>query len=64
MRSKLGAHKLVRLIYSMLKNGAEYVERGQSYYEEQYRDQVVKNMKKRAEEMGYKLVKVEIASPA
>ncbi|MCW7552419.1 IS110 family transposase [Endozoicomonas gorgoniicola] len=72
MRSKLGApkaitataHKLARLIYSMLKNGSEYVERGQDYYEEQYRDRVIKNMKKRAEEMGYKLVRVETASPA
>ncbi len=72
MRSKLGApkaitataHKLARLIYSMLKNGSEYVDRGQEYYEEQYRDRVVKNMKKRAEDMGYKLVKLETASPS
>ena len=48
--------------YSMLKNGSEYVDRGQEYYEEQYRDRVVENMKKRAEDMGYKLVKVEAAS--
>ena len=68
MRSKLGAPKaitataqLARLIYSMLKNGSEYVDRGQEYYEEQYRDRVVKNMRKRAEDMGYKLVKIETA---
>ena len=72
MRSKLGApkaitataHKLVRLIYSMLKNGSGYVDRGQDYYEEQYRDRVIKNMRKRAEDMGYKLVEIETASPS
>ncbi|MCW7553274.1 transposase [Endozoicomonas gorgoniicola] len=72
MRSKLGApkaitataHKLARLIYSMLKNGSEYVDRGQDYYEEQYRDRVIKNMRKRAEDMGYKLVEIETAAPS
>lgn len=50
------AHKLARLIYSMLKNGREYVEQGQDYYEKQYKDRVLKNLKRRASQMGFELV--------
>jgi len=50
------AHKLARLIYSMLKHGTEYVDQGQDYYEQQYQDRVVKNLKQRAEQMGFALV--------
>jgi len=50
------AHKLARLIYSMLKHGTEYVDQGQEYYEQQYRKRVVKNLRKRAAELGFELV--------
>lgn len=64
MRARLGApkaitataHKLARLIYSMLKHGTEYVDRGQDYYEQQYRDRVVKNLRKRAAQLGFALM--------
>jgi transposase len=50
------AHKLARLIYTMLTKGEEYTDRGQDYYEERYRQRVLRNMARRAEEMGMKLV--------
>ena len=50
------AHKLARLIYSMLKNGTEYVDQGQDYYEREYKDRVLKNLKRRVAEMGFKMV--------
>ncbi|MCP3663658.1 MAG: IS110 family transposase [Gammaproteobacteria bacterium] len=64
MRSRHGApkaitataHKLARLIYSMLKHGTKYVDRGQDYYEQQYQGRVMKNLKRRAAEMGFSLV--------
>jgi transposase len=64
MRSRQGApkaitataHKLARLIYSMLKHGTEYVDQGQDYYEQQYQDRVMKNLKQRAAQMGFALV--------
>jgi len=64
MRSRHGApkaitataHKLARLIYSMLKHGTEYVDQGQDYYEQQYQDRVMKNLKRRAAQMGFALV--------
>lgn len=32
------AHKLARLIYTMLTKGQEYTDQGQDYYEERYRE--------------------------
>lgn len=66
-RSRLGApkaitataHKLARLIYSMLKHGAEFVDAGQEQYEERYRSRVIQNLKRKAQEFGYQLVSME-----
>jgi transposase len=64
MSAKLGkpqavtatAHKLARLVYSMLKHGTEYVDAGQDYYERHYRERVVQNLTRRAKELGLVLV--------
>lgn len=64
LRARLGApkattaaaHKLATIIFNMLKQGVEFVESGQDYYETQYRDRVVKNLNKRAKMLGYELV--------
>ncbi len=53
------AHKLADQVYYALKYGADYVERGQNYYEENYRKKVLNNMSRRARELGYRLVKDE-----
>lgn len=53
------AHKLARLVYSMLKDGTEYTDAGQDYYQRQYRQRVMKNLTKRARQLGYKLVDLE-----
>ena len=50
------AHKLAKLIYRMLKFGKDFVDKGQSYYEARYKEQAVKNMIKRAKQIGYELV--------
>jgi len=50
------AHKIARIFYSMLKNGTEYLDQGQDYYEKQYRDRIIKNLKKRAADMGFELI--------
>ena len=64
MKARLGApkaitataHKLARLIYSMLKYGTEYTDVGQEYYEQQYKSRVIKNLKKRAQQLGFELI--------
>lgn len=53
------AHKLARLIYTMLTKGQDYVDQGQQYYEERYRDRVLRQMTRRAGELGFRLVPVE-----
>ncbi|MDQ5853275.1 MAG: IS110 family transposase [Chloroflexota bacterium] len=64
MTAKLGkpeaitatAHKLARLVYSMLRDGTDYVDVGQDYYEQRYRERVVRNLTRRAKELGFTLV--------
>lgn len=53
------AHKLARLIYAMLTKGEEYVDLGQEYYEERYRQRVLHNLEQRAKKMGMKLINIE-----
>jgi transposase len=50
------AHKLARLIYLMITKGEQYVDQGQLYYEERYRERVVRNLAKKANELGMQLV--------
>ena len=50
------AHKLARLIYTMLTKGEEYTDQGQEYFEERYRERVLRQLSQRAEKMGMKLV--------
>ncbi len=64
LKSRLGpakaitatAHKIAKIIYNMLRYGIRYKDAGQNYYEQQYRDRVVKNLKRKAEELGFSLV--------
>ena len=63
MKSRLGtpkavtatAHKLARLIYSMLKHGTAYVAQGMDDYAQQDRDRVVQHLHRRAKALGYAL---------
>jgi len=51
------AHKLARLIDSMLKHGTAYVAQGLEAYAQQYQDRVVKHWTRRAKALGYDLVR-------
>jgi transposase len=50
------AHKLARLIYAMLTKGQEYVDAGQLYYEERYRERAVRQLQRRANKLGMLVV--------
>jgi hypothetical protein len=52
------AHKLARLIYSLLSQGQEYTDQGQAYYEERYRQRVLHNLQRKAQRLGMSLVPV------
>ena len=50
------AHKLARLICSMLRFGQEYVDAGAEYYERQYQQRALRAAKRRAAQLGYQLM--------
>ncbi|KQV96721.1 IS110 family transposase [Pelomonas sp. Root1237] len=52
------AHKLARLIYAMLSKGQEYTDAGQDYFEERYRERVLRNLRQRAQQLGMQIVPV------
>ena len=52
------AHKLARIIYSMLRYGHGYVDAGAEYYESQYRQRVLHSANRRAAQLGYALVPI------
>ena len=54
------AHKLARLIYSMLRYGTEYVDAGEEYYERQYKERVMRNLTQRAKALGFELVPIPV----
>jgi predicted aldo/keto reductase-like oxidoreductase len=66
MKARLGApkaiiataHKLARIFYNMLKHGTEYVDVGVEYYEQRYRERLLKGLKRRARALGYELTEV------
>jgi transposase len=49
------AYKLARIIYALLKHGAEYVAQGMQEYEQAYRERMVKTLSRKARELGYEL---------
>jgi hypothetical protein len=64
MQAKLGkaegitatAHKLARTIYTMLKTRTPYRDPGQGYYEERARQRAIKNLKQKAQQLGFEVV--------
>ena len=66
LKARLGApkaltaagYKLARILYRMLKYGAGYVDQGETVYEERYRDRLLRNLKRRAAELGFELTAI------
>ncbi len=56
------AHKLARIIYSMLRYGTEYAAKSQDYYETEYRKRVLKNLKRNAKRLGFSLLPLDRGS--
>jgi hypothetical protein len=50
------AHKLARIFYRFWSSGGAYTDPGLDAYEQQYRDRVVNNLKKKAKSLGFDLV--------
>lgn len=61
--NKATAHKLARIVYHMLKNRTAYADPGQTYYEEQYRERTLRNLKRKAAKLGMELVPNAVQTP-
>lgn len=56
------ARKLAELFYNTLRYGMGYEDPGATYYEERYRERVLKGLRRRAKEFGYELSEVGVAA--
>ena len=71
MRARIGtpeaitatAHKLARIFFHLWKNGGTYKDLGAHYYEQKYKDRVLKNIKNKAKMLGYEISMQPIAQP-
>jgi len=50
------AYKLARIVYALLKHGTAYVAQGLAAYETAYRERVVRQVKRKAAELGLVVV--------
>jgi transposase len=64
IRARLGApkaitataHKLARIFYRMWTTGQSYTDLGSDYYENRYKERVLRNITRRARDLGYDAV--------
>jgi len=64
MRARIGApkaitataRKLAAIFYRMLKYKSEFIDMGQDYYEKQYRNRIMNNLRKKAAQLDMQLV--------
>ena len=64
LRSRLGApkaitataHKIARLFYKLWTERGTYTDPGETYYEQKYRERLVKRLKKTAQSLGFEVV--------
>lgn len=70
-RSRLGApkaitaaaHKLARIIYNLMRYGLAYSKQEEAAYAEQVRDRLERQLRRRAKELGFEVVRVEPEPP-
>src|SRR6516225_41828 len=69
LRSKLGppvaikamAAKLARLVYHMLRDGMQFVDRGAQFYESQHRKLQINYLKRKASSLGFQIIEAPAA---
>jgi transposase len=64
LRAKLGApqaikamaNRLARIVYRLLKYGQQYLDKGQEFYEQRFRQQQIQMLTKKAASLGFQLL--------
>lgn len=59
---KAGAHKIAHQLYYMCKFGWEFHEKGEDHYEKTHKEQVLKNLRRKAKDNGFILVPIANAA--
>ena len=70
-RSRLGApkaitataHKLARIVYGLVRYGWAYVKATEEEYAQQVKERLVKNLHRRAKELGYQVIAMTTPEP-
>ena len=58
------AYKLARIVYAMLKHGTTYARQEMDVYEAKYRERQVKQLRRKAKELGYELLEAAPSAAA
>ena len=53
------AHKLARIVYHLMRYGLAYVKQEEAAYAAQVRERLEKQLRRRAKELGYEVVRIE-----
>jgi transposase len=53
------AHKIARIFYTMLKTHTPYQSVDQNYYEQQYQDRIVRNLKRTASKFNLRVIPID-----
>jgi transposase len=58
MAIKASAHKLARIVYAMLTTHTPFLDLGEHYYEQQYKDRTLRHIKRKAADLGFQLLPI------
>ena len=59
---KATAHEIARLVYAMLRDGTEYVERSIADFEKAHQDRKIAHIRRQAHDIGYVLIPIPSAA--
>ena len=52
------AHKLVRIVYNLMRYGVEYTKQSEAAYAEHVHERLEKQLRRRAKELGFELTPI------
>jgi len=58
------AHKIAKIIYFMLRDKTDYYDLGENYYQEKFREILIKKLHKQAANFGFYLEPLQTLSPS
>ena len=56
--NKATAHKIARIVFTMIKNHMEYHDLGELYFEQRFHERTIRRLQRKATELGFQLVPI------